>query len=86
MSTYRDFPSTASDRLQEYETMRPTDALLEEPVRTAKKWLNSAELRDKASRALKYAEKHPQRVMLASLALGLMMGALRRGRRARNGF
>lgn len=85
MSTYKDFPNTASDRLQEYETMRPADALLEEPIKTAKSWLENANLRDKASRALKYAEKHPQRVMLASLALGLMMGALKRRGRVKNG-
>ena len=86
MSTYRDFPNTASDRLQEYETMRPADALLEEPARTARKWLENVNLRDKAAKAFKYAEKHPQRVMLGALALGLMMGALKRGRRAKNGF
>jgi hypothetical protein len=87
MSTYRDFPNTASERLQEYESMKPTDAFLDDPTKTAKKWLNSEVLRDKATKALKYAEKHPQRVMLASLALGLMMGALRRGRvKNGNGF
>jgi len=80
MSTYRDFPRTDDDRLQEYETMKPTDTFLEEPIKTANRWLKSDMLKDKASKALKYAEKHPQRVMLASLALGLMMGALRRGR------
>lgn len=87
MSTYRDFPNTASDRLQEYESMKPTDTFLHDPTKAAKKWLNSTALRDKATKALKYAEKHPQRVMLASLALGLMMGALRRGRvKNGNGF
>jgi len=86
MSTYRDFPNTAADRLQEYETMRPTDAILDEPAKTAKKWMSNEVLREKATKALKYAEKHPQRVMLASLALGLMVGALNRGRRAKNGF
>ena len=80
MSTYRDFPRTDEDRLQEYETMKPADTFLDEPVKTVNRWLNSDMLKDKASKALKYAEKHPQRVMLASLALGLMMGALRRGR------
>jgi hypothetical protein len=87
MSTYRDFPNTASDRLQEFESMKPTDTFLDDPTKAAKKWMNSANLRDKATKALKYAEKHPQRVMLASLALGLMMGALRRGRvKTGNGF
>ena len=75
-------PSWPSRPAEELSAVNPPDVPFTEervgPAHQFARWLKSDKVRDKANAALKYAEKHPRQMMVASLALGLMVGALRR--------
>jgi hypothetical protein len=92
MSTYGNRPHLTTRHSDELGPVTPPDVpRIEERSRTGNQlanWIKSEAVREKASAALKYAEKHPRQMMIGALALGMMVGALRRGRgqRAGNGF
>jgi hypothetical protein len=85
MSTYGgNRPILTAHHSDDINPVTPPDVpFMEERSRSGNqlvRWFKSEAVRDKATAALKYAERHPRQMMVATLALGLMVGALRRSR------
>jgi hypothetical protein len=89
MSTFANRPHLTTRNADDFGPVTPPDVpRIEERANQFTKWIKSGVVREKASAALKYADKHPRQMMVGALALGMLVGALRRGRgrHAGNGF